>query len=66
MDGQPYMEMGSVCLPENAPFTNDFIQECEAFTADGTHQHDDQIDPLLDAIVDMLGGKNKVRLWELQ
>lgn len=64
MDGQPYIESGNVCIPEAAPFTDDFIAECEAFTADDTHDFDDQIDPMLDAIVDMLSNSNKLRQWE--
>lgn len=53
-----------VFLPEDAPFTNDFITECEAFTADDSHAFDDQIDPMVDAIVDMLSTGNKLRVWE--
>lgn len=55
MDGQPYVESGLVCIPEDAPWTSDYVSEFEAFTADDTHAHDDQIDPTLDAIADMLG-----------
>lgn len=63
MDVLNYIESGYVCLP-NESFTSDFIAECEAFTADDTHAHDDQIDPLCDAIVDMLGSANKVEIWK--
>jgi predicted phage terminase large subunit-like protein len=65
MDGQSYMEAGSVLVPDDAPFVNDFIAECEAFTADDTHTYDDQIDPMLDGIVDFLGSGNKLRVWEM-
>ena len=41
-------------LPKNAPWVHDFIAECEAMTADDSHDHDDQVDPMLDAIDDML------------
>lgn len=54
MDGVSYIEAGLVCIPEDAPFASDFVAECEAFTADDTHAHDDQIDPMMDAIKDML------------
>lgn len=54
MDIQGYLEAGYVMLPEDAPWVNDFIAECEAFTADDTHAHDDQIDPLCDAVSNML------------
>lgn len=56
MDIQSYLEAGLVCIPEDAPWVSDFIAECEAFTADDTHAHDDQIDPMVDAIDDMLAG----------
>lgn len=59
MDATPHIESGFVVLPDNAPFVSDFIVECEAFTADDTHAHDDQIDPMCDAIADMLAAKPK-------
>jgi len=58
MDVVSYIEAGYVMIPEDAPFASDFISECEAFTADDSHLHDDQIDPLLDAINDMLANRN--------
>lgn len=63
-DGLPYIESGQVCVPEQAPFTNDFIAECESFTADGSHDFDDQVDPMLDAIDDMAASGNKLKVWE--
>lgn len=66
MDVLGYIESGLVCLPEDAPFTNDFITECESFTADDSHMHDDQVDPMIDAINDMLATNNVTRLWENQ
>lgn len=64
MDILSYIEAGLVCVPETADFTNDFIQECEAFTAYDSHSHDDQIDPLADSVNDMLSSGNKLRMWE--
>lgn len=64
MDAQPYIESGLVCLPETAPFTNDIITESEAFSADNSHEHDDQIDPMLDAVQTMLSSASKLRQWE--
>lgn len=64
MDGQSYIEQHMCSLPAEAPFTLDFISECEAFTADDTHAHDDQIDPMLDAVKDMLSTSNILRTWE--
>jgi len=63
MDALPYIEAGQVYLPEDAPFTSDFVSECEAFSADMTHAHDDQLDPALDAIEDMLSKNNKINQW---
>jgi predicted phage terminase large subunit-like protein len=63
MDVVAYID-GRVHLPENAPFTSGFVSECEAFTADDSHDFDDQIDPLCDAINDMLSSGNKLKTWE--
>lgn len=63
MDVVGYMESGLVCIPECAPFVNDFLVECDAFTADDSHQHDDQIDPMCDAINDMLGASKSLSVW---
>lgn len=62
-DALPYIEVGAVCLPEEAPFTLGFINECEAFTADDSHDFDDQVDPLVDAVMDMLSSGNKIKQW---
>lgn len=64
MDVTAYIESKCVLIPEEAPFVNDFVSECEAFTADDTHAFDDQIDPLVDAINDMISTSNKLKLWE--
>jgi predicted phage terminase large subunit-like protein len=64
LDALPYIEAGQVCVPEDAPFTHDFIAECESFTADDSHDFDDQVDPLCDAVQDMLYSGNKLRTWE--
>lgn len=63
-DGAPFIEAGLVCVPEDAPWVQDFISENEAFTADDTHAHDDQIDPMLDAIEDMLSSVSSLKPWE--
>jgi len=62
-DALPYLESGCVCIPEDAPFTNDFVSECEAFTADDSHAFDDQVDPLIDAVMDLLSN-SLIRQWE--
>lgn len=58
LDVQGYIKSGYVCIPEEADFVSEFVKECEAFTPDDTHEHDDQIDPLIDAIKTMLAGKD--------
>jgi predicted phage terminase large subunit-like protein len=62
-DGMSYIEAGLVCLPEEAPFVAEFIAECEYFTANNSHAHDDQIDPMMDAIKDMLAVEDKMLKW---
>lgn len=64
LDVLGYIESGYVCLPKNAEFLSDFLTECEAFNAEGTHPHDDQIDPMIDAVQDMLSGGSAAKLWE--
>jgi predicted phage terminase large subunit-like protein len=46
-DAAPFMESGCVYIPESASWVSDFLGEVEAFP---TGAHDDQIDPMLDAI----------------
>lgn len=62
-DALPYIEVRAVGVPEDAPFTKDFITECEAFTADDSHDFDDQVDPMVDAVMDMLSSGNKIKQW---
>lgn len=64
MDALPYIEAQQVSVPEEGPFTNDFIAESESFSPDDTHDHDDQVDVLVDAVDDMLQAGNKLRQWE--
>jgi predicted phage terminase large subunit-like protein len=64
MDALPYIECGQVAIPEAASFTNDFIQEMESFTADDSHDHDDQCDCLFFAVQDMLQSGNIIRQWQ--
>lgn len=63
MDIAGYIEAGRVFIPEDAPFASDFIAECEAFTPNDTHAHDDQIDPLCDAVNDMVATGNLIDVW---
>lgn len=50
-DAAPMIEAGNVVLPERAPWLSDFLAEAEAFP---NGAHDDQLDPMMDAIADML------------
>jgi len=63
MDIAGYVESGRVFLPEESPFVADFISEMESFTPNDTHAHDDQIDPMCDAINDMVSTGNITDLW---
>lgn len=63
LDVVGYIEAGRAYLPEDAPFTSDFVAECEAFTPNDSHAHDDQIDPLCDALSDMVATGNLIDMW---
>lgn len=54
-DASPFIESGNVLLPEEAPWLSDFLSEMAAFP-NGTN--DDQVDPMMDAIVDILQGSS--------
>lgn len=54
LDCIPHIASGNVWLPAEASWLHDFKEECRKFTPLMTHKHDDQIDPMLDAIEDIL------------
>nr|DAM40610.1 MAG TPA: large terminase [Caudoviricetes sp.] len=56
LDVVGYIESGYVNLPNVATWVSDFVDECEKFTADNSHLHDDQVDTLTMAISEF---KNK-------
>lgn len=58
MEVQPRIQAGGVLVPEYAHWVIDFISECEAFTANDSHKHDDQVDPLVDAVNTFMAGFN--------
>jgi len=64
MDVLGYIEAGYVMIQENSAFVSDFVAECEAFTSDNSHMHDDQVDPMMDAINDMLLAKKSYAFTE--
>lgn len=63
MDAIPYLEARFVMIPEVADWLSDFITECESLTAQMTHSHDDQVDPMCDAVDELLGQKNELGVW---
>lgn len=63
MDVQGYIESGYIKLPSNAPFINDFLVEMEAINPD-FNTHDDQLDPMMDAIDEMKNGNGPLRISE--
>lgn len=52
--GAPQVQAGNVFLPSGAPWLSDYLAELTAFAADMSHKHDDQFDPTMDAIQDLL------------
>jgi predicted phage terminase large subunit-like protein len=50
----PSIEAGNVLLPKHAPWLSDYLAEFASFTPLMTHAHDDQIDPTIDAIENLL------------
>lgn len=53
----PYIESGQVLLPNSEiyAFVPDFLNECESFSRDNSHLHDDQVDSLGILIQEALG-----------
>lgn len=50
-DASPLVESGNVLLPRDAPWLSDFLAEAGAFPLGA---HDDMVDPMMDAVCDML------------
>ena len=50
LDAAPQVEVGNVVLPADAPWLSEFLLEFSQFP---NGSHDDQIDPLIDAVMDM-------------
>lgn len=49
-----YFASGFIHLPRDAEFLHDYKSEFRKFTPMMTHKHDDQIDPTMDAVEDLL------------
>lgn len=60
MDAAPSIEAGLVHLPKDAPWLSDFLAEARAFPQG---KNDDQIDPMCDAIKDIILGDGKSYSW---
>jgi len=58
-DAAPFIESGNVLIPERAPWLSDFLAECAAFP-DGAH--DDQVDPMMDAVAEILSTQVEPRV----
>lgn len=64
LDILSYIEAGYVCILEGADYVSAFLSECEEFTPDDSHAHDDQIDCLIDAVKTMLASSANLKVWE--
>lgn len=64
LDAAPWVTTGMVHLPKHAPFLTALKLELQTFDGLGTG-HDDQVDPMMDAIADMLGGTDRINLDNL-
>jgi predicted phage terminase large subunit-like protein len=49
-----YFAAGYIHLPRNAEYVHDYKEEFRKFTPLMTHRHDDQIDPTMDAVEDLV------------
>jgi len=58
-DAAPWIESGCVMIPEGKEWIDDYLHEFKAFPKG---KHDDQIDPTMDAIADMLQGSDMLFL----
>jgi predicted phage terminase large subunit-like protein len=54
-DALPYITAGAVYLPKGAAWLPAFLAECEDFRADMSHDHDDQVDCMVDGILAVKG-----------
>lgn len=46
-----HIEAGNVELPESPEYNKELLNECEAFTRDDSHSHDDQVDTMVYGIM---------------
>jgi predicted phage terminase large subunit-like protein len=55
MDAAPFIESGNVLLTSDCPHLSDFLAEASAFP---NGAHDDTIDPMMDAVYELISGRN--------
>jgi predicted phage terminase large subunit-like protein len=61
MDAAPFIQSGNVLLPEDAPWLSDYLAEFSQFP---NGVNDDQCDPTMDAVKDILqGGSYSLSAW---
>lgn len=53
MDAAPLVQSGNVYLPQDSPWLSELLAETSSFP---NAKHDDTVDPMMDALSDMLGG----------
>ncbi len=58
-DVAPFIESGNVLLPQRASWLDDFLAEATAFPAGA---HDDQVDPMMDAVSEILSNPPQLRI----
>lgn len=63
MDAAPSVEAGKVLIPLNAHFIGEFLSEITSFSADMSHDHDDQTDTLIDAVNETFN-LNGLSVWQ--
>ena len=62
MDAAPHVQAGNVVLPEDSEWLSDILNEATSFP---NATHDDTLDPLMDAVSDMLIEKQRPSYAEL-
>lgn len=63
-DAAPHVQARQVFLPEGRSFSDDFVSEASSFTRLMTHLHDDQLDPMFDA-VEILLERQEASMWDV-
>lgn len=64
MGVQGYIESGYISLKDGANWLNDFLDECEKFSENDAHAHDDQVDCLVMAIQEFKNNKG-AGIWQI-